>query len=232
MKSYFYCGKAIFIFLLLNLSITIFGQQESRQVSNFNSISYALPCNLTVYQDNSESLIIKGNEGQIKDIITKVVDGELKIYSDDHWNGDIEGVEIIVHLIALENLSVAGSGNVKIITLLNANDLVISLSGSGDLSCMELSGSNLEVNLAGSGDIKLGGKVKNEVEINIAGSGDVKADELECQKALVSIAGSGSASVNATESLESSIIGSGNTYYKGSPHIESSDIGSGDVKPL
>lgn len=232
MKSYFNCGKAIIIFLLLNFSITIFGQQESRQVSDYSSISYALPCNLTVYQDNSESLIIKGNVGQIKNIITKVENGELKIYSEDHWNGDMGGVEIIVHLVSIEALSVAGSGNVKIITPLNANDLEISIRGSGDLSCMELSGSNLEVNLAGSGNIKLGGKVKNEVEISIAGSGEVKADELECLKAEVNIAGSGSASVYATEKLESSITGSGNTYYKGNPHIESSNMGSGNVKPL
>jgi hypothetical protein len=209
----------------------LIAQQENRPVSGFTEISYSIPGKLEIYQGKTESLILKGDPSDLEKIKTEVEGSELKIYTKNN-TGRLGEVEVIVTVADLKELSVAGSGNVVFKTGLVTSDFEISLSGSGDISCMELSVNSAEVNLAGSGDIRLGGAAKEALEINIAGSGDVKAEELQVSKCEVNISGSGSVNVWVKETLESNIIGSGNVYYKGNPRIDSSVTGSGSTKPL
>jgi hypothetical protein len=236
MKRYFMNGKSIAICMALTVycytGVQVFAQQENRQVSGFNAISYSLPGSLEIYQGKTESLTLKGDADQIKEIITKVQDGELKIYTDHHSGDKLGDIRIIVTVIDLNELSVAGSGEVEIKTALKTDNLEINLSGSGNIKCMELSAKSTEINLAGSGDLHLGGTASQDIEINIAGSGSVNAESLQAMEGEVNISGSGSATVYITEALETNIIGSGDTYYKGNPRIETSVTGSGSTKPL
>ena len=219
--------------ILLTLGIaaqSVCGQQEERAVSGFEGISYSLPGTLEIVQGTNEGLILQGDEKVFEQIITKVEDGELKIYSKSHGSG-LSDVTVIVTVIKLESLAVAGSGEVTIKDILKVNELEFSLSGSGNITCNRLEASETEISIAGSGDMTIGGKV-HEVEISVAGSGDVFADNLESEEAEVSIAGSGSVKVWATKELESSIVGSGNVSYRGNPLVEAETSGSGCTKPL
>lgn len=211
-------------------SAQLSGQEESRHVSGFTSISYSLPGSLEIVQGDSENLVLKGNPEDLDKIITKVEGSTLKIYTKPHVS-NLSHINICVSVKELEELDIAGSGDVTIKNVLKSNYFELSLSGSGDVTCENLEASKLEISLAGSGDVSIAGKV-NEVEISIAGSGDVWADELESEKAEISIAGSGSVKIWATKYLESSIVGSGDVYYKGNPLIDSETIGSGSTKPL
>ena len=215
---------------LIFTSVQLSGQEESRDVSGFTSISYALPGSLEIVQGSSESLVLKGNQDDLDKIITKVEGGTLKIYTKPHVS-NLSHITVYVTVRNLEELDVAGSGDVNVKDVLKSDDFELTLSGSGDVMFNKLEASSLEISLAGSGDISIAGKVK-EVEISIAGSGDIKADELESENAEVSIAGSGSARVWATESLETSIVGSGDVYYKGNPLVEADVVGSGSTKTL
>lgn len=206
------------------------GQEENRDVSGFNSISYTLPGTLEIVQGTVESLVLKGDGNDLEKIITKVEDGNLKIYTKSP-GVSLSHVSIFVTVIELEELNVAGSGDVIIKNVLVSDDFEMNLSGSGDVKCNRIEASTIEINLAGSGDVSIAGKV-NEVEISVAGSGDVTADELESEEAEVSIAGSGSVKVWATRKLESSIVGSGDVYYKGNPLVDSDTIGSGSTRSL
>ena len=211
-------------------SVKLSAQEEKRDVSGFNSVSYALPGTLEIVQGTKESLMIKGDKEDIEKVITRVEGNELKIYTKSH-ESNLSDIHILVTVVQLEELSVAGSGDVNINDVLKSDKFELSLSGSGNVNCDRLEASELELSLAGSGDVTIAGKV-NEIELSIAGSGDVEASELESKDAEVSIAGSGSVKVWATDKLESSIVGSGDVYYKGRPLVESKTIGSGSTKPL
>jgi len=210
----------------------IIAQEETREVSGFNSISYSLPGNLEIYQGKTESLIIKGNADQLKEVITEVEKGVLKIYTECHSGNKLSNLQVVVNLRDLNELSLAGSGVAEVKTRLKTDSLLISLSGSGSITCMELEAKSAEVRLAGSGNILLGGSASGEVEINIAGSGEISTENLQASEGEVNISGSGSAKVNMTDELVTKIAGSGNVLYRGNPRIDKSVSGSGSVKQL
>jgi hypothetical protein len=206
-------------------------QQEYRDVSGFDGISYSLSGNLEIAQGTSEKLMLKGDQDDLSKIITRVEDGKLKIYTKE--NTRIMGeVSVFVNVKDLHELSVAGSGNVVFKTGLKTSELGINLSGSGNIECMELIAAETEINLAGSGNIELGGIINGDSELNIAGSGDVDCENLQVTECEVNISGSGSARVWATDKLESNIAGSGNVYFRGEPLVNAKTSGSGSTKPI
>jgi hypothetical protein len=217
--------------LLIFLSFNLRAQEEQRNVSGFNSIGFALPCQLEITQGTTEGLTLKGDKEDMDKIVTEVRGSELKIYTNSH-NARFHDVVIRVSVVNLEELSAAGSGNVVFKTGLKTSDFEISLSGSGNLNCDNLMASSTNVNLAGSGSVSLGGVVSEDSEMNIAGSGNINAEKLQVKKCEVSISGSGSARVWATDKLESNIFGSGNVYYKGKPLVDANTAGSGSTKAM
>ncbi len=231
----FITGKAIALSMTFWLcffsTTTLFAQEEKRQVENFNTISYSLSARLEIYQGFAESVLLKGDPDDIQKIITKVENGELKIYTKNNFShlGDIV---ILVTVKELNTLSVAGSGDVVFKTELKSSDFTINLSGSSDMICEGLSVKSTSISLSGSGDIRLGGINKGNLTIRIAGSGDVDAEELQSKDGEVNISGSGSVKIWATETLSANIVGSGDVYYKGNPRTETHISGSGTMKSL
>jgi len=230
MKQTIFFSKVFLLIVLGTNALNLQAQETRREVSDFNSISYALPGKLTIIPGNKESLIIKGDEEEVGKIITEVKDNDLKIYTKSHTSIN-KDFEIVVTITQLNELSIAGSGDVEIKGVLKSNHFELDLSGSGDVICERIEGAHLEVEIAGSGDVTMAGKVA-KIEIDIAGSGKVNTENLESENAEVSIAGSGSAWVWVNEKLDSDIVGSGNVYYKGKPLIDAETVGSGHTKPL
>ncbi|MBN1598577.1 MAG: DUF2807 domain-containing protein [Bacteroidales bacterium] len=213
------------------ISVTAYCESEEREISEFSEISYFLPGNMILKQGSSVSLKLEGNQDDLDKIITKVVDGNLKIYTKNHTT-KLGDVKIYVTFVELGAISIAGSGDVYFTTPLNAEEIEMNVSGSGIIKCPELRAEEVELNLAGSGDITVGGSKVEEMEINIAGSGGVDASDLEASEVEVNIAGSGSVKVYVSGELETNIVGSGDVYYKGNPVIDAETTGSGRTKPL
>jgi hypothetical protein len=218
------------VLLFFSFTQVTFAQQEERDVSGFDRISYSLSGDLEITQGNKEELIIIGDSEDIDKIITEVKDGKLKIYKKNN-SSRIGDVKVKVTVKDLSALSVAGSGNVEFKSDLKTEEFEMDLSGSGNISIPNITTEEIELNLAGSGNIRMGGEAE-ELELNIAGSGDVDCANLKTSETEVNIAGSGDAKVWATGELESNIVGSGNVYYKGNPLVDAETSGSGKTKPL
>jgi hypothetical protein len=232
MKQYNFLSKTIFLSLtFLIISCMSFAQSEERSISGVEKISYSLAGKLIIEQGNSETLILKGNSEDIQEIITRMDGGNLRIYTKKGCQrlGD---VEVYVTIKKLNELSVAGSGDVIIKTELNSEEFELNLSGSGNIKASAVTAEEIGIDLAGSGDIDMGGGSSEELEINIAGSGDVNTSAHKSQEVDVNIAGSGNAKVWAEEELDVSIVGSGDVYYKGRPMVDASSSGSGSTRPL
>lgn len=219
--------------VLLFLSFTQFtsAQQVKRDVSDFNEISFSIAGDLEITQGNKEELLLIGEADDLEKIITRVEDGNLKIYTKNNFS-HMGKVKVKVTVKELNELSLAGSGNVKFMTDLKTDEFEMDLSGSGNIRCEKITGNEMEINLAGSGNVYMGGELAEELEISIAGSGNVDCANLKAKEVEVSIAGSGDAKVWATDELESSIVGSGSVYYKGNPVVDAETSGSGKTKPL
>ena len=213
------------------ISMNLQAVEETRNVKNFSTVSFSIPANMVISQGNMESLTLIGSQSDLDKIITKVENGELIIKKKKN-SGRIDDIKILLSVKNLEELNIAGSGDVSFKTPLKTSNLELSIAGSGDVVCDEITADEVELSIAGSGDIRLGGTLSKELEISIAGSGDVDASNLKCPEVEVSIAGSGDAKVWAEDKLECSIVGSGDVRYKGRPLVESDATGSGSTKPF
>lgn len=111
-----------------------------------------------------------------------------------------------------------------------ADELLLSLSGSGAIAAGPLIVQKINLQISGSGTVSAYGEA-HDMKASISGSGTIKARELKTADADISISGSGMAEVWATTALAATISGSGMVRYKGSPSITGT-YPVGSVKPL
>jgi len=206
--------------------------KETRDVKGFTKISYGISGNLNIKIGSEFSVVLEGEKDDLREVITDVSDGRLRIRMENwHFNFN-EKVNAYVTLPALAGLSVSGSGRAEILDpIKDADDLSLNVSGSGKIVAEELVVDALDCGISGSGDISIGGTGSaDRGEISISGSGSYNGPEFEIDHLEVSVSGSGSCLCKAGDSLTARISGSGNVTYKGDPKIDARVSGSGHVR--
>lgn len=203
---------------------------SKRTVSNYTKIGVAGSFHVTLSKENLSDITIKADENLLEYIVTEVENGELKIKTKKGFQiRSTKKIEITVPFQKLEEVSLAGSGNIWSEETIDSPNLKLSLAGSGDVN-LKVQTKNLNSSIAGSGNIHLNG-ITNELTCSIAGSGNINAYDLKSDIATLKIAGSGNAKVNASNEIHGSTVGSGNIYYSGNPPIvKVKSAGSGSVK--
>ena len=132
----------------------------------------------------------------------------------------------------LNQVSVNGSGDIRLKGEVNANDLKLSITGSGNLLADSLLSNKLTVNIIGSGNTILTG-ASNESSFTITGSGNIRAYHYLVQELNCRIIGSGNIEASVFDKLDANITGSGDLYYMGNPQsFDSKVTGSGKVKAV
>jgi len=208
---------------------------EVRDVGGFDSIALSGGFKVLVRQGAQSRVEVKTDRNLQSYIETRIVDGKkgrtLEISPKRGY--EVQGTvrpEIVLDLAQLRNISVAGSGDVRV-EAMKTGEVSASVAGSGDVLFVDLSSERLGVKVAGSGTVTAHGR-SSSLNLSIAGSGDVRARGFLAEEVKVSIAGSGDAEVNASKALKVSIAGSGDVGYLGSPEISTSMAGSGRVRRL
>lgn len=246
--------KALLLVLGLAAAAMAAADIETRTLSGFDRVVFALPGQLTLVRGERHEVILEARPDDLERIVTVVSGGELTLRWDDGllgWGGGPDGeITARVTLPALAGVTVAGSGSVAG-TSWEAPALALEVRGSGDLQFAELASGELTVDVAGSGnvgierleaasvrvavkgsgDVTLAGVAQTQV-IEVTGSGDVDAAGLRGARLVVEIRGSGDVDVWATEQLVVAIMGSGDVGYRGEPRLERELRGSGRVRSL
>lgn len=184
-------------------------------------------------------------------VLVKESGGKLRIST----NKDINPTKFNVYInsVKLEEVNLAGSGDVWLKNNVTSNELKISLQGSGDIKADRIECSVLTAELKGSGNIKVENALCNQLKAEVMGSGNIffkegKADrskiivtgsgDLNMSRVYVknmdcSLRGSGDMLVNVTDTLVVQISGSGDVLYANKPlYINKSIEGSGSVKAI
>ncbi|MES2428648.1 MAG: head GIN domain-containing protein [Bacteroidota bacterium] len=205
---------------------------EDRHLTGFHAVNVSGSFDVIITQGSTESVRVEAPADVIREVLTDVKGGTLNIYNKNHvsW-GNIFGNKKIVVYVSIKDvtgISLTGSGDVSFKGGINANNLRIQLTGSGDLGG-RVNAKYLEGSVTGSGDVKLSGHADDQ-KVNVTGSGDYTAGDLTTINTMVSVGGSGDAAVNASESLKASVTGSGDIHYSGHPkNVAKSKTGSGDI---
>lgn len=128
-----------------------------------------------------------------------VVNNTLNIKFKKGVNVSYNKLEIRVSSETLNNISVAGSGNVELANGLKTDHLKVSVAGSGDIDADNITCTgNLNVSVAGSGDIEGSNITCANLTASIAGSGDLKLDNVSAAGTEASVSGSGTAILTGT----------------------------------
>ena len=231
MKKVWFCASVLVLLVLTGGFIN--GQsKETRNVSGFTKVSFGISGDLFIKIGPEFKLVIEGDKDVLEDIET-VVSGDRLNIKKDNWNLNFDNERVTINLTMpeLEGLGVSGSGKAQIMDPVEADDLSLSVSGSGKLFTSDLNVDNFSSAISGSGDIILGsGGSIDRGEISISGSGGFSGEETEIDHLEVHISGSGNCRCRAGDSLEAHVSGSGNVTYIGNPKVDARVSGSGHVR--
>ncbi len=201
---------------------------QTRNVSGFNEIHLSIDADVYYVQDSFYSVEISAQPNVLSELETDVEGNELEIEFDKRVFSHSK-ITITIHAPNIQELNISGSGKIEAQGAINASNMKLKISGSGDLILSSLTGSYLDANISGSGNITVSGGTLDNEDLKISGSGDINVVNLVAKNATANISGSGNISVQATEHLDASISGSGDIKYLGNPLINVNISGSGKV---
>lgn len=203
--------------------------EHSQNLDKVDELDLALPAKIKVVRGEN-SITIKAEENLQAYIVVKTDGDELEVRAKKGYDlHPTKPIEITISVETLSELSLAGSGDVKVAAFSGSDDLKLDLSGSGSITMDSAEYPKVSIDIAGSSGVTIHGGNTDKLSVDIAGSGDVDTHKLAARDVKVDIAGSGDVAVRASGSLDIDIAGSGDVDYYGSPTIKQSVMGSGDV---
>lgn len=220
----------LLLVLVLGVTHSITAQKRTVNLASFSELSYGIPGTLYLRQ-GAQRVEIECSDATFAKIEFRISGDELIIESKDNrgW-GNISKSDLTIY-VTMENIdgvNLSGSGELIGEQSINADDLKLRISGSGDIT-LTTSASDLSAEISGSGKIMLSGKA-NSLKARISGSGNIKAENLTVDTVDASISGSGDVYITANEEITARVSGSGNVYYKGDPERrDSQSSGSGRI---
>ncbi len=139
-----------------------------------------------------------------------------------------KGIHVAVPFKDISEISLVGSGDIDTKDVVDAPNLELRVTGSGDVN-LDVNSGKVEANVTGSGDIRVKGKTV-DLEVSVTGSGDFHGFELQSDNTEATVSGSGDVRVVANESIKARVRGSGDITYKGNPErSDTKTSGSGDI---
>lgn len=201
----------------------------TRSTANYDGLKAAGSMDFKLVPGKEGKITITGDSNIMDYIITEIKNGNLVVKLKDGTNiKPSQKIIITIPYESIDNVSLAGSGDITNEGKIKSDKLNISLAGSGDIK-LTINANAVRSSIAGSGDIKLTGKTTN-LRAKIAGSGDFDGFDLATENVDASITGSGQANVICNGNLKAKVTGSGDVKYKGKPkNKDTKTVGSGKV---
>jgi len=230
-RTIIYAFAAVLAVLLSGFSLTSVRADEVRDLAPFDGIGISVNADVYYTQGNDHEIRIKGNESDIRDLITEVKDGFLQV-KYENWSGRHSKLTIHITSNELETVKVSGSADFMVEKPLVSDEMELGLSGSGSIRFSKLESDEVDVTISGSGSAELDAGSADEIGVQISGSGKLLAERFEVSEFDASISGSGNVRITVNDELDARISGSGSIHYRGNPRVNSVSSGSGKVVAL
>lgn len=201
---------------------------ETRTVDVFREIEITGNVELEFTQDSVKSLRLSAPENSIGDIITKVENGVLKVYSEKTFLN--RSVKLYVSNDSLQSIEATGASRVRTTNTLHGTNLEIDVSGAGNVK--------MDVNMTGEVDLEANGAsycdldgMAESIKIDVSGASKVEADQFTARIAKAQASGASKIRIAATEKLDADASGASEIRYGGSPvNINKNESGAAKVK--
>ena len=183
-----------------------------KEISNFSSILAESVVSVNVVIANENKCEVTADENILEFIELKVKNDELRIGIKENVSFTTSNPVVVnISTVSLKEVSLCGSATISVSNILQ-NTFRASLKGSGEIN---LSGKTNELllNMTGSGEIDAEELISKSLLVNAKGSGYISANAKE--EATVNLMGSGSVKVyGETLRKNKNIMGSGSVKFK------------------
>jgi len=206
---------------------------QDRSVTGFSGVKSSGFFDVYLSSGSAQSVLIEAEDNLHSYIETTVDGNELEIDTKEGFRlRPNKTVKVYITSPDFSRVRLSGSGDIVSQNRIAGTDKIeLSLSGSGNIK-VDLDAPAVDAEMSGSGDINLSGDAK-KFDGQLSGSGNIRAMDLKTEETTIRISGSGNADVFASEKLDVRVTGSGDVRYKGGVQQVSSKItGSGSVKKM
>ncbi len=218
--------KSLFIIVFTSLCFASFAQQniindknaEVRIITAFSGIKVSGGIDVWLSQGNDYALAVSAIDESYRDNIkTEIRNGVLVIWYADNlkWGKGDKKLRAYISFKTLESLEASGACDFKISETLNAENLLLKLSGACDINGAVKVG-NMNMDLSGASTVKISGHIDN-LKLESSGASDVKNYDLIVENCIAKISGASDVKITVTNSITASASGASSLYYKGNP---------------
>ena len=166
---------------------------QTTAMSPFDEIDLAGGMNVVLEQGTTYSARVETSAAAFEHVVIYVANHTLHIGNKRTQTGSLpaDSVTVYVTTPSLNEIELSGAGNITSTQPLNATNMHIELTGSGNIDIASLTCTELDVELTGSGNITIGTLHASDVDTSITGSGNVTFKNITALRAESEISGSG-----------------------------------------
>ena len=210
--------------LLFVASFATAQQVEEREVSSFDALVAAEGIDVYLRPGTRESVRVEARGIDIRDVLTQVSGGRLKIHLDDgrHRN---HSVKVFVEFVKIEDISASSAATVISEGTIRGKRLDLGVSSAADIE-LDIEVEEVEASASSAGDIDLSGKA-DFIDASASSAGGIDAYDLEAKKVRARASSGGGVKVFATEEIDARASSGGSVRYRGNPSRSQTDSGSG-----
>jgi len=215
------CGVDMFNGVVGNRNIVT---TERTPQADFSGIKVSTGIDLFIRQGNKNSITVEADENLHDLIITEVIDGVLKIYTDKNiWKSKARKVSVTLEKLSF--LKATSGSDVQSETIIKTNEISISAT-SGAAIKIEVEAESVATSTTSGSDIKITGTTINHASNATSGS-SIDAFELKSDNAIAKATSGASINIYASKKMEAKATSGADVDYKGSPMFVNKDTSSG-----
>src|SRR6185369_5430995 len=212
--------KLLIIVLALFIGAGVYAQHydenaEVRQAKGFHAISVSNAFDVYLTQSKDEAVAVSASETKYRDKIkVEVKDGVLQIKYENElgWTHGNKKLKAYISFIAIDKLTISGACDVFVSGTINAEDLVIRLSGASDLKGGKIEAKKLTVDLEGASDMTTSGIV-SALNVSASGASEFRGFELVTDVCDAKASGASDIRVTVNKELNAHASGASDVHY-------------------
>ena len=210
---------------------TVYGNNKvltkEREAGSFDALRVSSGIDVYLQQGNKESITVETDENLYEYILTEIVGGVLRVYTEVNIR-DAGEKKVFVTMKDIKSVKVSSAGDVIGESAIRSDEIELSASSAGDIK-MEVYARELDIDISSSGDMTLSGEA-DILEADLSSAGDLKAFNLKVREADVSVSSAGDADIHVTERLKARSSSAGSIRYDGNPkYVDARSSSAGRV---
>lgn len=152
--------------------------KQGHDTDTFTTIIMSAACNVTFEQSDSSSIMVEGDEEDVKALTIENNNGQLTISTKKkkiHFSRKND-LKVTLRSPKLEKVQLEGAGNFEVNGPLESDTFVFSLDGAGNMKTESVKCNSIKVSLNGAGNVKIKDLTAQEVDLEINGAGNMSAN--------------------------------------------------------